>query len=280
MYTEQTNICKIKVFNIVLYPESDQRPENYVELFTNIFSRNVLVSTYSDRATHLRSFYGPDANGVFHGDISNAIYVNPDSDAIDRTTNEIVPSGADPNRGLGVKIWPFVFVPEFHRIAVVMPFSEKQVQKFLEKAICCFREPDSFAVNVEKDRDVIERIINTPAISRLEVRISYTNNDNLNDWSRLIDGEMRQSNAKSSTTIVTGTKRNPIDIRQSEMLKAYVNLSASNGYTVATVYDDDVAEKVDTSEHPLVETVYYNGNSPVSSIFNSIRRLVTRNHER
>lgn len=276
MESERSSVCKIKVFNIVLYPESDQRPENYVELFRNMLSDRILVSTYADRATHLRSFYGPDNNGVFHGDISNAIYIKPDSDAIDRTTNEIVRSEADPNRGLGVKIWPYVFVPQYHRIAVIEPFSEKQVQKFLEKALSHYRDSDSFAVNIEKDRDVLDRIINAPAISRLEVKISYTNNDNLNDWSRLIDGQMRQSNAKTSTTVVTGTKRNPIDIRQSEMLKAYVNLSASNGYTVATVYNDDVAEKVDTSDHPLVKTVYYDGGSPVFSIFDSIRRLVTR----
>ena len=191
METERQQYCKIKVFNIVLYPDTDQTRENYVALFRQIF-------------------------GVFHGDLSNAVYIKPDSDAIDRNTNEIVPSATDPNKGLSVKIWPYIFVPEFHRIAVIEPFTEKQVLKFLQKAIGTYRDVDSFEVTVEKDRGVLERILTAPAMSRLEVNISYTNNDNHDDWAEAIDNQMRQSNAKKSTTIVIGTKRNPIDIRQSE----------------------------------------------------------------
>lgn len=273
MEAERQQYCKIKVFNIVLYPDTDQTRDNYVTLFRQIFDDSVLISTFGDRATHVRSLYGPDEDGVFHGDLSNAVYIKPDSDAIDRSTNEIVPSATDPNKGLSVKIWPYIFVPEFHRVAVIEPFPEKQVLKFLQKAIGTYREVDSFEVTVEKDRGVLERILNAPAMSRLEVNISYTNNDNHDDWAEAIDSQMRQSNARTSKTIVTGTKRNPIDIRQSEMLQAYVRLSGSNGHAIATIFDEDVAEKIDTSDHPMVKNISYYGNSPIHSVFEFIRHL-------
>ncbi len=273
MEVERQQYCKIKVFNIVLYPSTDQTRDNYISLFRRIFEDSVLISTFGDRATHVRSLYGPDEYGVFHGDLSNAVYIKPDSDAIDRNTNEIVPSATDPNKGLSVKIWPYIFVPEFHRIAVIEPFPDNQVLKFLRKAIGIYRDIDSFEVTIEKDRGVLERILNAPAMSRLEVNISFTNNDNHDDWAEAIDNQMRQSNAKSSKTIVTGTKRNPIDIRQSEMLQAYVRLSGSNGHAIATIYDDDVAEKIDTSDHPLVKSISYQGNSPIYAVYQFIRRL-------
>ena len=273
METERQLYCRVKVFNIVLYPETDQVRDNYIELFRQIFDNGVLISTFGDRATHVRTLYGPDENGVFHGDFSNAIYIKPDSDAIDRSTNEIVPSATDPNKGLSVKIWPYIFVREFHRIAVIEPAPDKQVLKFLKKAIGVYRDVDSFEVTLEKDRGVLERILNAPAMSRLEVNISYTNNDNHDDWAEVIDNQMRQSNARTSKTVVTGTKRNPIDIRQSEMLQAYVRLSGSNGHAVATIYNDDVPERIDTSDHPMVKSIPYSGNSPTYAIFDFIRRL-------
>lgn len=273
MNTERQQNCKIKVFNIVLYPDTDQARENYEALFRQIFKDSVLVHTFGERATHIRSFYGPDKDGVFHGDLSNAVYIKPDSDAIDRNTNEIVPSATDPNKGLSVKIWPYIFVPEYHRIAVIEPVPDKQVLKFLQKAIGTCREVDSFEVTVEKDRGVLDRILNAPAMSRLEVNISYTNNDNHDDWAKAIDDQMRQSNARTSRTIVSGTKRNPIDIRKSEMLQAYVRLSGSNGHAVATICDDDVTDRIDTSDHPMVKSISFYGNSPIHEVFEFIRRL-------
>lgn len=40
---------KVKIINIVLYPEEAQKTENYIEYFKKIFEDKITVNTYGDR---------------------------------------------------------------------------------------------------------------------------------------------------------------------------------------------------------------------------------------
>lgn len=94
---------KVKVINLVLYPEEAQKTENYIEYFRRIFDDKVTINTYGDRYTRIQTYYILDDGAVIHGVFANAAFFDPKDPALDSDTNEIVPSGADPKKGLGLK---------------------------------------------------------------------------------------------------------------------------------------------------------------------------------
>lgn len=97
-----------------------------------------------------------------------------------------------------------------------------------------YLDSDEYQINTEKDREVIERIINATALSKLHVRVSYSNNDNMKGWKAIIDQQLRKSRSKTASLDLSATKKSPIDVTQSEMVTGFIELSASNGYAEAS----------------------------------------------
>lgn len=251
---------KVKVVNIVLYPETEQKPENYLKYLKKIYEDKITVSTYGERGTRIRTYFESTNNkNIVHGDFSNTAFFDPESEALDSTTNEIVPSNIDPNKGLGLKNWRYYFFAEYHRLVFFeKESSEQQILKFLDKAFGNYLNTDNYQINTEKDRNVIEQIINSPSLTKLFVRLSYSNNDNYDGWKAAIDSQIRKSKSRSAKFDFSGTKKEPIDLSEGEMLAAIVELSASNGYAEATDYEDGGASRnIKTIEHPLIKPVSY-----------------------
>lgn len=251
---------KIKVVNIVLYPEAEQKPENYLKYFKNIYEDKVTINTYGERGTRIRTYYESANNkNIIHGDFSNTAFFDPDSEALDSTTNEIVPSNIDPNKGLGLKSWRYYFFADYHRLIFFeKESSEQQILKFLDRAFNQYLSKDNYQINIEKDRNVLDQIINSPSLTRLFVRLSYSNNDNHDGWKAAIDSQLRKSQSRDAKFNFTGTKKEPIDLSNTEMLTAIVELSASNGYAEATDYENNGASRnIKTVDHPLIETISY-----------------------
>jgi len=251
---------KIKIVNIVLYPESEQRPENYLKYLKKLYEDKVTINTFGERGTRIRTYFeSADNKNIIHGDFSNAAFFDPDSEALDSTTNEIVPSNIDPNKGLGLKSWRYYFFADYHRLIFFdKESSETQILKFLDKAFNNYLSKDNYQINIEKDRNVLEQIINSPSLTKLFVRLSYSNNDNYDGWKAAIDDQLRKSQSRTAKFDFSGTKKEPINLSETEMLTSIVELSASNGYAEATDYDNNgVSRKIKTVDHPLIETVSY-----------------------
>lgn len=248
---------KVKIINIVLYPVENQKIEKYIELINNIYNDKQSVNTFADRFTTIRSLYTSNNGRCIYGEFSNAAYFDPESNAIDRKTNEIVPANVDPNKGLGLKTWKYYFFPQYHRLIFDdSNSSESQIMKFLNVAINHYYANDDYVINTEKDLEFIDRIINSDALTKLYVRISYSNNGNYDDWKGLIDQQLKNSKAKTAQMQFSGSKKNPIIIADSEMIKGFVELSASNGYAEATETDSTgVSRKIKTIDHPMVRKI-------------------------
>lgn len=269
---------RFRVINIVLYPDSRQRPENYANIFRRIYELRQRRKTYGDRWTSIRTFYQSMDTGVIHGDFSNAIFIDPDSQALDIITNEIVTSNTDPNKGLGLKTWDYWFFPEEHRIAVIAGASESQILKFLREAfLYILGDEESFQINSEKENGVVERIISATALSSLFVSISYSNNDNLDSWEAAIDQQLRDSNSRKASLKLSATKKNPIDLSKNGMAQGFVRLSASNGYAEASIVEDNGnVVTVKTEDHPVIRDIRYQNDDPTPAL----RQLVQSMHNR
>ena len=249
---------KVRIINIVLYPEDKQRKENYINLWEKIHNDKKTNSTFGDRFTRIRTLYKSEDSNVIHGDFSNAVFFDPQDSALDSSTNEIVPGGTDPNKGLGLKTWDYYFFPEYHRLVINNDASESQILKFLDEAFNMYLDSDEYQINTEKDREVIERIINATALSKLHVRVSYSNNDNMKGWKAIIDQQLRKSRSKTASLDLSATKKSPIDVTQSEMVTGFIELSASNGYAEASeIGENGMINHIKTTEHPMIRVVDY-----------------------
>jgi hypothetical protein len=249
---------KFKVVNIVLYPEGQQLKKNYIDILEKIYKEKKTVHTHGERCTLIRTFYKSADSNIIHGDISNALFLNPQDMALDSKTNEIVQSNADPDKGFGLKIWNYFFFPEYHRLVIDSTASEKQLLKFLDETFNIYMRQDDYEINMEKDRQTIERIINAPALSKLLVRVSYSNNDNEEGWEGIIDRQLKDSCSKNAKLELKANKKAPIQISKSEMVKGFIKLSASNGYAEASeIEEDGTITHITTQDHPLINTVSY-----------------------
>lgn len=274
MATKKKGINKKKFYfiNFVLKVPEMQRPEEYVKVFSSISDNKIQVQTYGDRRTFITLFQKLGENYV--GTISNAIFVNPDSTSINSETYEISCPDIDPSEGLSLKQWDFYFFPHSHRMAIVGSCSLSQVLKFFKKAFYeTLGDEDYYSIYIEKDRGVLEMIVNSAKVSRLEMELSYSNNDNYDDWKDLLDEEMRSSNTKQAKFSFKSLSGRYLNLAQTKFMNALLWLTKSNGHAKATIEKEKGrCEIVDTNNHPKITQLEYE-NTPVQQLDEIVRHI-------
>ena len=250
---------RVKIVNIVLYPEDTQKIKNYIDYFKKIYVDKVTIKTFGDRFTRINSCYTSTDGNVIYGTFANAAFFNPKDLALDSDTNELVESGTDPKKGLGVKVWEYYFFPKYHRLLFLdKETSGKQIIDFLNGAFNNYLDKDNYQINTEKDREVIGRILNATSLSKLKVFVSYSNNDNNKGWKQIIDEQLKKSKPRRAVLELSGTKKEPIDVTSSEMVSGFVELSASNGHAEASeVTSNGTIVPINTLDHPMIKTIEY-----------------------
>lgn len=274
MKPENIKVKKIEMafINVVLYPTEKQKPEEYIKLLSSIMGSRIMIqnSNSSDRSTLLRAF--DKVGDYYHGYFCNAIFLKQDSKTLNVETNVLEDAEVDPNKGLEAKDMEFWFYPKFHRF-VVYKSNVSRITKFL---IGSFKfklgDEDSFAINVEKDKNTIERIINAKGVVSVRVSVKYTNNDNCDDWEDL-DSDLRNSDTSNAELVLKSSKAKPIQVLKNKLLKAFLHLSKSNGTAKAEIINDDGhTEQINTKDHPKTEFVDINQN-PARDLQNMVENI-------
>lgn len=133
-------------------------------------------------------------------------------------------------------------------------------------------DEDGFAINVEKDKNTIERIINAKGVVSVRVSVKYTNNDNCDEWEEL-DSDLRNSDTTNAELVLKSSKSKPIQVLKNKLLKAFLHLSKSNGTAKAEIINENGhTEKINTNEHPKIEVVDINQN-PALNLQNIVENI-------
>ncbi len=174
--------------------------------------------------------------------------------------NVLEDAEVDPNKGLEAKDMEFWFYPKYHRF-VVYKVNVVRIAKFLQGSFNLkLGDEDFFAINVEKDKNTIERIINARGIVSVRVSVKYTNNDNCDEWEDL-DSDLRNSDTSNAELVLKSSKAKPIQVLKNRLLKAFLHLSKSNGTARAEIINENGhTEKINTNDHPKTEVVNINEN--------------------
>lgn len=249
MKNQQKNIVEMAFINIVLYPTERQKPEEYIRLLSSIMQDRIKVkSSKSERETLLRTFDKCDS--YYHGFFCNAIFLSEDSKTLNVKDNTLENSDFDPNKGIDAKDMEFWYYPQYHRFAVRKAHL-KRIFNFLKESFeFKLGDEEFFAINVENDKQAIDRIIQAKSLIDINVKVRYTNNDNIEDWEEL-DDSLRSSNTEIADLHMQSRKTNPIDVAKNKVLKAFLYLSKSYGTAKAKILNDSgEIEVLNTDNHP------------------------------
>lgn len=262
---EKKHKSNFKFINFILFPQERQKPEEYVQLLSTIFGKKIKIRTYGNRQTFITEFKQIGHN--YSGIISSAIFVDPNSKVIDKNSYNIKTASIDPNDGIELKQWTFYFFPKYHRLAIISNCSFSQVIKFFHDAFLqILTLEDSFTVNVETDRGVIDKIIEAKGLTKLIINLSYSNNDNYDDWMNAIDTDIKDSGANHAQFVFKSPKGKMIDLIKTKLIKAILMLSKSNGNAKATIKKaKGKAEIIDTNNHPKIARITYTDN-PIAQL--------------
>ena len=109
----------------------------------------------------------------------------------------------------------------------------------------------------------------------MTVTLSYTNNDNVDEWEKILDGEMRDSGTNKAQFSFKSSVKGRIQLAKSKIISALLNLSKSNGNARATILrTDGKSEVINTDYYPKITGVSYKENEePTQKLEEEVKQI-------
>ena len=270
----------LKVFNIKLISEKRSGADAYIDILKKLHNDNISINTYGDKFTEIRTLRSNHGGRIFTGSIINYTVLDPEN-WYNKRENKKQSYFVDENLYPNAKDCVYYFIPEAHRFCYIYTqgITPNQIENFLKEGLNkVVDEGEEIKVSIEVSQDIIDRILTADFLTRLEVQVSYSNNDLTEDYAELIDNDLRSTHVNEISIVAKSNKSTPLDLQKSKILKGYIQLSKSNGYAKATIRDSNNKKKtIDTKEHPLELTVEASTEDPSQSVLGKIMSLFRRN---
>lgn len=173
----------------------------------------------------------------------------------------------------------YFFIPEAHRFCIVNKSNGvglSQVYKFLDLAlpIVLGNSDKKVIVTYELTKDVIDKIITADKLFKIEVDLSYSNNDLTEEFEKYFDDDVRDGKIENLNINAKSFKNETIDINQSSILKAALKLSQSNGFANATIENSKgIKENISTLNYPRKEMITTIEGREHIDVLNSILKM-------
>jgi hypothetical protein len=200
----------------------------------------------------------------------------------DRETAELVnveiPDGAVP----GLKDLMFVYIPEEHRLLFRSntSFSPNVVKDFLQRFIAAniHLDREYATVTLHQSKDEIEEIKKARLIKRVEVKITYTNDDLNKDAAEFMDRYLRDSNLAEFEMIARSKGSTKID-PEGTIIKGSLGLASENGYAKVSYVDQNGRnQNLNTLDHPEINRIMIKDDttSPIQFAFSAVRDFIIK----
>jgi hypothetical protein len=171
----------------------------------------------------------------------------------------------------------YYFIPSAHRFCFVLKsngIALSQVEIFLNNVLAkTIERNQSVFINRELTEDFVERIVKAETLTRLDIDISYTNNDLTDDFDKLLDNDLRDGQVKNLHLEAKSFNKESINLSQSKVLSAALKLSQSNGYAEATIKENGRSINISTTEYPRIEQIFTKEGLEYLDVFHKIMNL-------
>jgi len=255
----------VGVINIKTQPHS---PENYAALFKKIFERNLKAKIHGNSWGTFGTLHEFVRNEkmVLHGTIYRYLNIDPAADwfdALERKPISPEEDGVKPpvpeHLKPHLKYISYLFLTREHRIffdlSEITPnlmmtflngmFYNKKIRKH-------FGDVD---VSIESSKEAIQRILSIPRLTKLEIKYSRPNADDLSSLEERVLARFDSQNIRRLDQVATTTDKE--GIKPDEETKALLNVARSNGSVIGHGYAGDEKVILSTEEHPLTDSIDY-----------------------
>lgn len=254
---------RYKLLNFDITPVACQSPEKYVELLKKILDDKIHKTTFHEKRTELkylevqdRYVYGTLINSTI---LSNGKWFDDDKEGM-------VDFEVDKKLHPNTQVWRFCFVPSTHRLALYLDnkASLGQVKKYFEEAFKDVVDRDKgeeVHVSIVSSEDAIDAILNAKHLTSLEMEVTYTNNDNNEEWEEA-DQQLKDSKITKVKTKLSGTPQQPISLKSGTFFHSLLHLCKDYGKAIAVGKFDGKRKKISTERYPdEIRTSYIDGQS-------------------
>ena len=270
---------KFYVLNVKLRSNERSGTDAYLDIFQDIYRHKTMGNLRGVRSVILRTQFKTEVEGekILYGKIGRFTKLESDEwlnvQNLEKEHVEL-PAGLFPNLNETDYYW----IPQAHRFIIRKKSGGPTVSNavsFLNDAIKKhISATEQFEVAVETSRDEVEKIFNSQ-VRRLEIEISYTNQDTNEETAKFIDDQLKTGNVGKYKMIVTPDQNENLSF-DSKILKGALELAKSNGKAIASIRDGEKKSyrTVKTSDHPE-EFVVVSPNQDLV-LFGIFRKIMDR----
>lgn len=261
----------------------NQCPEHYVKAMQAIETEDPLVPMpkTTNRYASIRSMEFSQQvsnNGIPKWIETNLVaytLIDPDK-FYNRRTKKDLKMDWDEDITANKKESVLYFIPEVHTLAIKKSseITLNYVVEYLRGALDKI-EPEGFDVDVIKDRQKLDSIINAHSILSIEAEVSFSNPGNTSGFMATFEDKIRETNPDKLKISMSGTVNNPLACQEDGLLYAIINMSEKNGNVKAVIRQNQnsAQEVIDTNEHPFVLKLTHFVNNHATTIYNNLISL-------
>ncbi len=273
---------RLVMLNIKLRSSEREGCDAYFELLHDVYEKRLIGKPKRGNSVILRTQHSKEIDNqkILYGKISR--FTNLDSDDwIDLDKMEIASFEIPENLFPNLKETEYFFIPKAHRFCMKksQALSVTQVEEFFNKVLKeCLKTGEEFEVCIEQDSDTIQQILNARAIRRVEVEISYTNNDMKDEAEEYVEDIFKEMQATRAKMVMEPDHHNHLSI-DNKFLRGVIKLAKSNGYVKAKIVDaKNKVKNIFTKKHPEIIAVnIQNADSTVEDVTEEIMTKYKRN---
>lgn len=240
--------------------EEKERTKKYKELLNKLHEKKTSINVWSDKYVYLRRLFdqGDFMYGVF------SVFTNIEGDWLDFETGDIAKVKLPDNVFPNWKDCEFYFFPSEHKMAIHYggSISLNLIVKFLRGAFEFHFPNELITVDIIQSAGIYEKIVEAKEVRRLEINITYTNDDLMKEFGEYIDDELKKSKIHELNLIAKPDKDRNIDINN-RLIGGSLELAQANGHAKATIINSEgKRELIKTYKHPSVETAESENDHP------------------
>jgi len=261
-------VVRVGVLNIKTQPHSAQKYLDLLDLtYTQSQPAKIRGSDWGMIGTCRKTHPGEEESLLLHGTVYRFLNIDPRGDwlnllkrtpisAKEEDEVPLIPEYLKPN----LKQIPYIFFPEKHRfffdLSKISPKGMKALLDRLFSTDLIQEKIGQVDIEVESTKELIQKILNIPRITKLKIDFSFPNPDDLSGsgmkvMRRFKKQNIRRHKQESSSTHDDG-------IKADDETKALMDVALSNGKVEAVGYDGERKIELSTVDHPLSSSMRYN----------------------
>lgn len=254
----------VQIINIKLQTrkEGPEKTEAYKNLIRKLqinkvhepISENnhLIIYNYYERATPIKQI------PYIYGSLGKGIYFDKEEiNSINLENLEAKKINPDRDNILASKTTYFIFLPTIHKFCIVVKngINANNVYKFLKNALSKVAEKEDIVeVEIIKEPQITEEILNAFAIHYLDYSISYTNDDPTSSMDKLYDHRLKKLNIGEIGVKMKADFNGALNTDEpDELIEGGIKLAEQNGNineAIITRKRGGIRETVSNKENP------------------------------